>query len=72
MPEWLEDVIADYGQTFFKLKVGGAVNADLQRLTEIAAVLDAIPEPYQRLARRRASAPTPISEPAVSDDTRLA
>jgi L-alanine-DL-glutamate epimerase-like enolase superfamily enzyme len=47
LPESLEDVVAAYGHTFFKLKVGGAVDADLQRLTEIAAVLDAIAAPYQ-------------------------
>jgi Enolase C-terminal domain-like len=46
LPESLEDVVADYGHSFFKLKVGGAVDADLQRLTDIAAVLDTIAEPY--------------------------
>jgi hypothetical protein len=46
LPESLEDVVADYGHTFFKLKVGGAVDADLQRLIDIAAVLDRIAEPY--------------------------
>jgi Enolase C-terminal domain-like len=46
LPESLEDVVADYGHTFFKLKVGGAVDADLQRLVDIAAVLDRIAEPY--------------------------
>ena len=36
----LEEVVAGYGHTFFKLKVGGDPHADLQRLTEIAAVLE--------------------------------
>ena len=46
LPESLAEVIAAYGHTYFKLKVGGAVDADLARLTEIAAVLDAIAMPY--------------------------
>jgi hypothetical protein len=45
-PESLEEVVAAYGHTFFKLKVGGAADSDLERLTEIAAVLDRIAEPY--------------------------
>ena len=35
-----------YGNRYFKLKVGGDVDADLARLIEIAAVLDRAPEPY--------------------------
>jgi hypothetical protein len=46
LPESLEEVVAAYGHTFFKLKVGGVVDADLQRLVEIAAVLDGIPGSY--------------------------
>src|SRR5262245_24479314 len=46
LPESLEEVVAGYGHTFFKLKVGGEVDADLQRLVDIAAVLDRIAEPY--------------------------
>ncbi|HJS08520.1 MAG TPA: enolase C-terminal domain-like protein [Pirellulales bacterium] len=46
LPESLEEVVAAYGHTFFKLKVGGDPRADLQRLTEIAAVLDRIAVPY--------------------------
>ena len=42
----LEEVVATYGHRYFKLKVGGDLAADLQRLTEIAAVLDRIPERY--------------------------
>jgi hypothetical protein len=46
LPESLEEVVAAYGISYFKLKVGGDVDADLARLTEIAAVLDHAPEPY--------------------------
>lgn len=46
LPESLEEVVATYGHTFFKLKVGGNLDADLQRLTDIAAVLDRAPAPY--------------------------
>lgn len=46
LPESLAEVVAAYGHRFFKLKVSGAVDADLDRLAEIAAVLDTIPEPY--------------------------
>ena len=46
LPESLEEVIETYGHTFFKLKVGGVVESDLQRLTEIGAVLERIPGPY--------------------------
>ena len=46
LPESLEEVIAAYGHTFFKLKVGGDPDADLARLTEIAAVFDRIEQPY--------------------------
>ncbi len=46
LPESLEEVVASYGHTYFKLKVGGEADADLRRLTEIAAVLDGISAPY--------------------------
>lgn len=46
MPESLEEVIAAYGQRYFKLKVGGKVDEDIERLAQIAAVLDCIAEPY--------------------------
>jgi Enolase C-terminal domain-like len=45
LPESLEEVVAAYGHRYFKLKVGGNLDADLARLTEIAAVLDRAPEP---------------------------
>ena len=46
LPESLEEVVATYGHSYFKLKVGGDVAADLHRLSEIAAVLDSRSEPY--------------------------
>ena len=46
LPETLEQVIARYGHRWFKLKVGGDVKADVERLGAIAAVLDQIVEPY--------------------------
>jgi hypothetical protein len=46
LPETLRQVVATYGQRYFKLKVGGEVAADLERLAEIAAVLDRIDGPY--------------------------
>jgi L-alanine-DL-glutamate epimerase-like enolase superfamily enzyme len=46
LPETLEEVVAAYGHTYFKLKVGGDVAADVARLSAIARVLDRLPEPY--------------------------
>jgi hypothetical protein len=46
LPESLEEVVAAYGHTYFKLKVAGNPQADIARLTEIAAVLDTISTPY--------------------------
>src|SRR5687767_5634959 len=46
LPETLEEVVARYGQRWFKLKVGGDAKADVERLSAIAAVLDRIGEPY--------------------------
>jgi hypothetical protein len=46
LPESLEEVVAAYGHNYFKLKVGGNLAADEQRLIDIAAVLDRIAEPY--------------------------
>ena len=42
LPETLEEVVASYGQRCFKLKVGGDLAADLERLKRIASVLDGI------------------------------
>src|SRR5262249_16613383 len=43
LPESLEEVIAVYGPTWFKLKLCGNVATDRARLVEIAAVLDRLP-----------------------------
>jgi L-alanine-DL-glutamate epimerase-like enolase superfamily enzyme len=47
LPETLEEVVARYGHRWFKLKVGGDVKADVERLAAIASVLDKIAEPYR-------------------------
>jgi hypothetical protein len=41
LPETLEEVIRDYGVRYFKLKLRGELEADLDRLEAIAAILDA-------------------------------
>ena len=46
LPETLEQVLAHYGHRYFKLKVCGRIDADLERLTAIATVLDRIPGDY--------------------------
>ncbi len=46
LPETLEQVVERYGHRWFKLKVGGDVGADVERLAAIASVLDRIGEPY--------------------------
>lgn len=46
LPETLEEVVARYGQRYFKLKVAGDARADVDRLVAIAAVLDRIAGPY--------------------------
>jgi hypothetical protein len=46
LPESLEEVVAAYGHRYFKLKVGGQIEADIERLSSIAAVLDTIPADY--------------------------
>jgi hypothetical protein len=40
LPETLEGAIARYGHRWFKIKMAGDAEADLERLTAIAAVLD--------------------------------
>lgn len=47
LPETLEQVIDRHGHRFFKLKLGGDLEADLDRLKAIAAVIDRIRSPYQ-------------------------
>lgn len=44
LPETLEEVIRTYGVTHFKLKVGGDLEADIDRLSRIAAALDRLPD----------------------------
>jgi hypothetical protein len=46
LPESLEEVVDSYGHRYFKLKVAGRIEADIERLTGIAAVLDKFPAPY--------------------------
>ncbi len=46
LPETLEEVVRTYGHRYFKLKVGGKLDADIARLEAIAAVLDRLPDPY--------------------------
>ncbi|MCC7276034.1 MAG: mandelate racemase, partial [Alphaproteobacteria bacterium] len=46
LPETLEEVVAGYGHRYYKLKVGGNVAADVDRLVRIADVLDRQPYPY--------------------------
>jgi hypothetical protein len=41
LPETLEEVVSYYSGRYYKLKVGGDIKADLERLGRIAAVLDA-------------------------------
>jgi hypothetical protein len=45
LPETLQEVVAAYGNRYFKLKVSGRLDADLERLRRIAAVLGRIAEP---------------------------
>lgn len=40
LPETLEEVVRHYRGRYYKLKVSGAIDADLDRLSRIAAVLD--------------------------------
>ena len=53
LPESLEEVIAAYGHHHFKLKVAGSLDADIDRLSRIAAVLDRIARALFRDARRQ-------------------
>ncbi|MEQ8346921.1 MAG: hypothetical protein RIB84_18900 [Sneathiellaceae bacterium] len=47
LPESLEAAVAAYGLRSFKLKVQGDIDADLERLCGIAAVIDRQPAPYR-------------------------
>jgi hypothetical protein len=46
LPETLQDVVRHYGHRYFKLKVAGRLESDIDRLQKISTVLDRIPEPY--------------------------
>ncbi|WP_439597496.1 mandelate racemase [Falsiroseomonas sp.] len=46
LPETLEEVAQGYGHRYWKLKVGGNIGADVERLSRIAAVLDRAPQDY--------------------------
>lgn len=46
LPRSLDEVIADYGQRFFKIKLSGDRSSDLARLTAIASQLDRLPHDY--------------------------
>jgi len=47
LPETLEEVVSTYGHRWFKIKVAGDVQGDLERLAAIAAVLDRGTAPYR-------------------------
>ena len=46
LPESLEEVVASYGHRYYKLKVAGSIEADIDRLCRIATVIDR-GQPYQ-------------------------
>ncbi len=46
LPETLEEVVATHGNRYFKLKVSGQADADLERLRRIASVLDRLDGAY--------------------------
>jgi hypothetical protein len=46
LPESLEAAIRTYGHRYFKLKLSGAIEADLERLRGVARVLDTLPDDY--------------------------
>ena len=46
LPESLEEVVAAYGHRYYKLKVAGKIDSDIDRLCGIAAVMDR-GQPYQ-------------------------
>jgi hypothetical protein len=47
LPETLEEVISTYGHRWFKIKIGGDLKFDLDRLQAIASVLDTNLENYE-------------------------
>ena len=48
LPETLEEVVAYYSGRYYKLKVGGDIRTDLDRLSRIASVLDKGAKDYRR------------------------
>jgi len=46
LPETLEQILAVYGHRYYKVKVGGDLSSDIDRLSRISAVLDQLSEPY--------------------------
>jgi len=54
LPETLEEVVAAYGHSYFKLKVAGDPVADVARLSAIAAVLDRLASLPRHPRRQRA------------------
>lgn len=46
LPETLQEVVSQYGHRYFKVKVSGQIDADIERLQRIARVLDAISGGY--------------------------
>ncbi len=47
LPETLQEVVRAYGHRYFKIKVGGNLDADMDRLKAIASVLDTLPYEYK-------------------------
>ncbi|MCP3867440.1 MAG: mandelate racemase [Gammaproteobacteria bacterium] len=46
LPESLEQIITEYGHSYFKIKVSGEIESDLKRLEAIAGILDHKPSAY--------------------------
>ncbi|MCG8510213.1 MAG: mandelate racemase, partial [Rhodospirillales bacterium] len=46
LPETLEEVVAAYGQNYFKIKILRDRDENVQRMRDIAGILDRIPDPY--------------------------
>jgi L-alanine-DL-glutamate epimerase-like enolase superfamily enzyme len=47
LPETLEEVISAYGNRYFKLKISGRADADIERLLRVADVLDRMAGDYR-------------------------
>ncbi|MCD7059160.1 enolase C-terminal domain-like protein [Pelagibacterium xiamenense] len=47
LPETLQEVIAAYGHSYFKLKVSGDIDADIARLKRIAAIVERLQPDYR-------------------------